>query len=328
MLRPTTSSHNAAGCAGRSRHLAAARLVACLAAAWCCAAAAANRPRPPCWIAEAGDGRAFLMAGVHVGTAKDAPLASAVEEAYAEADRVLVEVDPQRLRGAEFQAAVLEKGMLPPGSNLETFLGQDSYAEVEEMLVKLEMPTAFFRRMKPGLVYSTCTFMMLAKLSQEPRFGSESYLVGKARRDGKEVLEAETIEEQLELIIGDKVDQGRLLLLETARAIDDYEAETRKLLAYWREGDTESLEMLLFDPEEMAREEIRELYETVFFQRNSRMAARIGAELAKGGNCFVVFGAGHFIGDRGIPALLRQAPGVGIRRVQLPVEPHPPDRNE
>ena len=91
--------------------------------------------------------------------------------------------------------------------------------------------------------------------------------------------------------------------------------ETVDLFEAWERGDEARLEELLFRP--LTEEpEFASLYERLFFERNRKMSEKLGELASDGRTRFVVLGAGHMLGDRGIPALLA---GRGFE-----VEPLPP----
>lgn len=277
-------------------------------------AAGETPAQPPCWRVSAGDGQAFLLAGLHVGRESDFPMLETIEEAFAAADRLLVEIDPAEAQTPDFQEKVASLAPLPPGRTLRDEFTAEEYAELETMFGELGMPTMMFEKMNPGIVYLFVQQLLLTRIGQDPMAGAETYFTDKARKAGKSILQAETVESQMDLFMGKN---GRLLLLETAREVDGYEERIEELMTAWRTGDLETIEKLIFDPGEMKRPEIRKLLKAIFTDRNKAMSRKITAELAKGGTCFVLLGAGHFAGDNGIPALLKKRPGLEIDRVRF-----------
>ncbi|MGB5279227.1 MAG: TraB/GumN family protein, partial [Gammaproteobacteria bacterium] len=55
------------------------------------------------------------------------------------------------------------------------------------------------------------------------------------------------------------------------------------------------------------------IYDILFYRRNEDMANDIKTLLDSKGTDFVVIGAGHLVGEKGIPNLLRKA-GYEVRR--------------
>ena len=89
--------------------------------------------------------------------------------------------------------------------------------------------------------------------------------------------------------------------------------ELEAMFAAWRCGDAPALEaeltnMLAEDPK------LVPFYEATVFRRNESMAKGVEQVLAESERAFIVVGALHLVGARGIPALLEQA---GYRVEQL-----------
>jgi hypothetical protein len=91
----------------------------------------------------------------------------------------------------------------------------------------------------------------------------------------------------------------------------------------WRCGDGAALDAMLG---EMVAEnpQLAGFYEATVYERNSRMADGVEAVLAEVDRAFVVVGALHLVGARGIPALLEQA-GYEVEQLRMePAAPEPP----
>ena len=84
------------------------------------------------------------------------------------------------------------------------------------------------------------------------------------------------------------------------------------MLAAWRVGDREALEQLLlggFSNSRRARRLTRRLLDV----RNEPMASRVAAEIARGGNVFVVVGAAHLLGPHSVSVYLEKL-GLKVTR--------------
>jgi uncharacterized protein YbaP (TraB family) len=92
-----------------------------------------------------------------------------------------------------------------------------------------------------------------------------------------------------------------------------FSGATEDLMEAWQRGDEQMLEALVFQPVEQNKD-FEAFYEAIFFQRNEVMGDRLVALASDGKTRFVVVGAGHLLGPRGIPALLC-ADGFEVARV-------------
>ena len=71
-----------------------------------CAAAQAEPPTPLLWRAQGEAGTVYLLGSFHMLTAADYPLAPSVEAAYADAEALLFEVDPEAMSSPATAATV------------------------------------------------------------------------------------------------------------------------------------------------------------------------------------------------------------------------------
>ena len=104
-----------------------------------------------------------------------------------------------------------------------------------------------------------------------------------------------------------------LMLRDTLQRIDEVAEETDALIDSWSRGDVDGFAEEIFAP---LREDsdFEPLYEKLFFQRNEAMADQLAALARDGRTRFVVVGAGHMVGARGIPRLLAKR-GFQVERV-------------
>ena len=75
----------------------------------------------------------------------------------------------------------------------------------------------------------------------------------------------------------------------------------------WLAGDLDELDRLLLREERAANPEFEPVYEKLYDRRNIAMAERLQALLRGEGSYFVIVGAGHLVGDKGIIRLLTDA---------------------
>jgi uncharacterized protein YbaP (TraB family) len=71
-------------------------------------------------------------------------------------------------------------------------------------------------------------------------------------------------------------------------------------------GDEEKMVSMFIDTPGFKLPGSESLMERMYFERNERMADFAAAQLEKPGEHFLVVGTAHMVGDRGVPALLRE----------------------
>lgn len=151
------------------------------------------------------------------------------------------------------------------------------------------------------MLAATLSVLKIQSLGYSSADGVELYLLGKA--GDREILELESISEQVGLL--QSLD-GELFLRETLLSLDEAASYFDRLFDAWRCGRDEELEMIIIEQYGDNLEGHEEMMEDVIFERNVMMANRVEALLKRPGTYFLVVGAGHMVGDRGIPAELRK----------------------
>ena len=112
---------------------------------------------------------------------------------------------------------------------------------------------------------------------------------------------------------GEYLTDGDLLLRETLHSLDEAEILMMEMTHCWKRGDEACLERILFEDAVGRYPSFMRIYDKLFFKRNENMANDIRGFLEGKGAYFVVVGAGHLVGDKGVPELLRKS-GFDVRR--------------
>ena len=282
----------------RARRFTAAAVAILLASATL-RVATADHPLP-LWQIDGDSNRVYLLGSVHLLRKQDYPLPSALYAAYDDAEALIMELDMDDLDPVHMQALVTELGSLPPGGSLADVMGQDLYAEAENMAAKINIPLSMLASVEPWLAAITIEQLMLQRIGFNPQFGVEAHMVGKAAADRKEILGLEELEEQLGLLDGLSLPAQRSLLLQTLNEAGDIEPMMDGLIGAWRNGDTAYLEENML--EEM--QAYPELYSAIVVERNRRWVDDILNRLDDEQDYLIIVGALHLVGEDSVPALL------------------------
>jgi uncharacterized protein YbaP (TraB family) len=134
----------------------------------------------------------------------------------------------------------------------------------------------------------------------------------------------ETIDEQLALFDSLDPEAQEAMLVQTLTPTSQTEEELAALFAAWRCGDGPQLEAML-DQALTQEPKLAGFYEATIYGRNRSMADELTQVLSEEPNAFVVVGAMHLVGARGIPALLAER-GYAVEQVrqQEPAASEPP----
>ena len=306
--------------AGRAARLAAIAILALVAA---CATPPKTTPKPRpgdelaprafFWEAQAENGaRLFLLGSVHIGDGRQLVLDARIEQDWAQAQELVVELDTSTLSPIDAVDATNRFGLLPRGTTLRSVVAPDTYQQVAKYMKARGYPMERIDRMRPWLVAQVVTQLEYTAAGLDAENGVDVAMMRRAT-GRKGIVPLESLEEQAALFAGLPAPLQETMLVEILREAQALLAVTRATLSAWEQGDEKTLTELLFGNAN-GDAALGEFYERVFYSRNRTMTDRIVALSADAKPRFVVVGTGHLIGPQGIPELLAQR-GFRVERV-------------
>lgn len=289
-----------------------------IAAVWLASAAgppaAAQGNTPLLWEVTSKSTTVYLLGTIHVGSASMYPLPPAVENAYGRSQVLALEADP-----GDPTALMMAMGtvMYQPPETLERNVPPALFQEVREALSPSGLPIELAQGMKPYMVSMTLTMMEAARLGFDASLGVDLHLVNRARRDGKRIVELESMAFQLAMLDGMPKDTQLAMLESTVRGIKSgsLKRDLETMIDAWRTGNAEKMDdAATREMKAMPARASRELQDTLFDRRNRAMADKIVQMLNGSEVVLVGVGAGHLTGGTGLVALLK-ARGFPVRRL-------------
>jgi uncharacterized protein YbaP (TraB family) len=255
-----------------------------------------GEPHGMLWVVESGSGKAFLFPSIHVGHPHQYPLPAAIEEAFAESSRLVVEVNVRASDNATLlaRAARRRSGAEPT---------PEQRARAETWLAARGMPFTPFAAQPAWVLAVTLEFLQWQLEGFLPQYGVEMHFLERA--GAREVVELESPEEQLAVLQR----LGPAGLDHTLASLDGMSEQIRATYAAWYCGDDDSIARAVAQAEAAPAE----LEEVMLTSRNEIMVERLVPLLDDPGVTFVTVGLGHFLDPRGLPALLEQR-GYAVRR--------------
>jgi uncharacterized protein YbaP (TraB family) len=255
----------------------------------------------PVWEVKGQRNTVYLAGSIHMLAPNDS-LPASFDTAYANADKIVMEIDMDDLDPLTAQTAMMELGLLPENQSLQQMLGADGNAQLDEQARAIGIDPIMLSRFRPWLAAVTLTQLQLMKKGMSPQSGVEMRLVERAQRDGKEITGLETLNEQLGLMANLPDRQQTQFLLYTLKEASQADREINLMLAAWRSGDMTALEKTL----EKGFREFPELYGPLTVERNRKWMTRIEQLLRADQNYLVVVGVLHMAGKDGLLDLLER----------------------
>jgi uncharacterized protein YbaP (TraB family) len=264
----------------------------------------------------APDGQvAFLQGSVHFAREAEATLDPRANEALKQAQVLVGELDMQALTAEAMAKILVEKGRLPDGQTLQSVLSPDTWSLLVERAEEVGAPLDAFQPLEPWVVALNLLGLSLVQAGYSSEEGVEQQVFAGERPAQTRGLE--TLDDQISLFDSLTLPEQEYMLRGALKPSAQNAAELEALFAAWRCGDAAELETLLAgmiaaDPT------LAPFYEVTIFRRNENMALGVQQVLGEVDRAFIVVGALHLVGARGIPALLEQA---GFRVEQLRSQP-------
>ncbi|MFC4931982.1 TraB/GumN family protein [Massilia sp. GCM10023247] len=259
-------------------------------------------------------GVAYLFGTIHVGDRSFYPLAPEAERALAEADHVVVELDPRGERA--FRHALARHGRYPDGDDIGRHVSADTLVRLRAALHAEGVSLASMAQSKPWLIANLLLSIQLDREGFRRSEGVEQRLLAQAERHGARIVPLESAELQLGLFDSMSEVEAERYLRDTLAGLADGSTlqRARRTIEAWRTGDTAALASLLADATAGNSETAEFTRRKLLGRRNAEMAAQIDTLLEQGGVFFVGVGLLHLLGDDGLPQLLAQR-GYLIERV-------------
>jgi len=267
-------------------------------------AAESDRQRGLLWeVSQPGQPASYLFGTIHSGDPAVLELPLPVQQAFAAADRVVLEV----LLDQDALLSSSRLMLLGEGRLLSDITGRALFEKASRAILTRGIPEVVLERMKPWAAAVT-----LSMPAPETGEVLDMLLYQQALQAGKPVFGLESIHEQL-AVFDDMPESDQLVLLRDAvENFQEIDAMQRELLDAWLQRDLGTLLAINAAAMETAdRELAAEFQDRLITGRNRLMAERLQPYLQEG-NTFVAIGALHLPGDSGLLNLLEQR-GYTIR---------------
>ena len=255
------------------------------------------------WKVTSPTNTAYLLGSIHVATKDFYPLPAEIEKAYAASAALAVEVDLTKVDAAAMQAALMEKGTYPVGDSVAQHVPKETLAKMREYFDRKGMPGGALEQFRPWALSLTITMLEMQAMGYSAEHGIDKHFMD--ANDGKPIIELESADAQIELLSGFPEKLEAEFLGATLESMDDSKKLMGQMVQAWKTGDAALLERVTITDPLKQRPELKGVYAKMFDERNAKMAEKIEGFLKKREQShFVVVGAGHLIGDKGILKLL------------------------
>lgn len=275
---------------------------------------------PAMWKVTKGDKEMYLFGSIHVTQDGAENLPDYVQSAFDECDYLAMELDVENvMNNFEESLNLMQKLMYMDGTTIKDHISEETYNAAVKYLTENGLYTSYYDSFKPMMWISLLENALYNKAGMNTSKSMETIMTSKAKEAGKEILEVESMDIQLEVFdkVSDKLADVMILSYTQSDASKQNE-ESNKIYEKWKHGevieDTDDEEI----PEEYKDD--YEIYEKAMMtDRNKGMADKAEEYMNDGKKVFFMVGTAHMYGDDGIVQLLTDR-GYTVERVSPTAE--------
>jgi len=268
----------------------------------------ADNGKPDLWKVEGKGNTSYLFGSIHLGTKEMYPLSETVMNAYSSTDNLVVEIDLKPQDEMKL-VPLIQKHGLNPSVPLEKRLSEKTLSIYKDTCVKRSLPCEQFASLKAWLLSLQLSVMQMQKLGYKEGLGIDKHFLEKAHKSNKNVISLESADFQITMLSSFNQVQQELMLIQSLQATDE---DFAGLFNAWKSGDDN--DMMAMFRKDMEKAGAKEMYKVILDDRNVNMVKKIKQSIAENKTLFVVVGAGHIVGEKGIVSLLKKD---GFKLTQL-----------
>jgi len=255
------------------------------------------------WKVQSDDNIVYVLGSLHVMRQKDYPLNKSIEDAFGKSDVLAVEANINDITQLDLEI-LLEKAFYPEGETIEGHVSQDTYEAIKKETERLGLPLMLVQRQKPWFLALSLTSIELLRLGFNPGYGIDMHFISQASGK-KKIIELESLQCQFNLLSGFSDDEQEAFLLYSLKELSILEQEMESMIRAWKRGDTITLESIVAKSAS-GDIDMSTVLEKLIHERNRNMVSKIERYLNDSKPYFVIVGAGHLVGKKGIISLLKK----------------------
>ena len=273
---------------------------------------------PPLWkVTDPESGNSmYLLGTIHVLPNNVSEYPADLMDIYNSVDSIAVEYDVTALQNDINAQMDYVNGMVySDGSTVKDHISEESYNKAKDYFTSIGVYVDMLDQYTAGYWINQLTSIMMLRLENMEMTGTDTYFIGKAQEDGKEVISIEELSMQTGALNAFSDEYADYLIGEAVDDMDDIEGfaeDYAELYELWAEGSGDILLDMDMDIDELPedlKDDHEEYLKTMVDDRNKYMADKASEYIKEGKNCLFMVGAGHYSGDNGVDNLLE---GMGF----------------
>jgi len=253
------------------------------------------------WKATSTTNTVYLLGSIHVGDSSMYPLPQGVESAFAASKVLAVEINVKSIDQFKAMQLIQQYGMYGGDDALSKHIPKETSDALDDFCSKNGLPRVALERLKPWVAAITVVAFSYKAAGEDPTLGIDMHFLNEVKAPQR-IDELETADFQMTVLSSGTEQEQQELLATSLKQADKAKEMIQKFQQAYLSGDAESLEKLVREEETGPKALMKKLLD----DRNVTMAARVEQYLKGKEPSFVVVGAAHIIGEKGIVKLLQE----------------------
>ncbi|HEV7551342.1 MAG TPA: TraB/GumN family protein [Candidatus Angelobacter sp.] len=277
--------------------------------------AAPAQPKPRrflMWKATSPTATVYLVGSIHLGDSSMYPLPGEVESAFAAAKALVVEINIKKADQAKMAGLIEKYGLYTGGDSLSKHLSRETQATLDDYCTRHNVPRQGMEQLKPWVVAVTIAAMAWQQAGEEPSLGIDMHFLDEVKPPQR-IDELETMESQLSIFAQASEEEQQNMLAAILKQGDRTKDLIKRTQAAYVSGDPDAVKKIMDEQDDVGS---KSLEKKLLDDRNVTMTAKMEEYLKGKDPIFVVVGAAHIVGDKGIAQLLRDK-GYKVEQVTL-----------
>jgi uncharacterized protein YbaP (TraB family) len=259
-------------------------------------------PKSFLWRVRSAKNTVHVLGSLHLAKKEIYPLSQKVENAFEQAEILVVEANVNDMRKMDAQK-LMERAFYPPPDTLEKHVSIETYGWVKKEARGLGISIELIDKQKPWFLSMTLVALEGLRLGLDPDLGIDKYFLSKAEGK-KKIVELESLDDQIDLLSNFSDKDQELFLIYTLKDLNIMEQEVSELTQAWTRGDTKGMESIL--TRSLSEDKrLFPIFEKLIYERNRKMVSKIEDFLKTKETYLVIIGAGHLVGNQGVIEILK-----------------------
>ena len=255
------------------------------------------------WKIVNDDNVVYILGSIHAMKEDMYPLPGPIMEAFETAEVTVFEVDLMQIDREEIVEIMKSRGSYEPPASIYDDLSDETTELLEEYLRETKINIDRVRYLRPWHLSLNIGVMELSRLGYKTELGLDQHLQHLAVKQGKEIQELESFDQQIKILYSDSIDIQDLSLRVSLRDRAKMAEELESMVVAWRNGDADQMYQLTLDSVS-EYPELQSQMNRLVLSRNVKMVNKIRSYLEDGRNYLIVAGTLHMGGPQGIIKLL------------------------